>query len=338
MGSVHRVIADVTPGGVAPSALRVVRRLTPQEVAQVRDLVEAATRADGHPALSDHVQLHLPVGGDADVRHVLATSAPDGPLVGYAHLDVTDAVEGASAELVVHPAARRAGVGRLLVTAVLAHSPDGRLRLWAHGEHPGAQALAASLGFRRARSLWQMRLTLLGAGAVPLPEPVAPEGVRLRTFAPGADDAAWVALNARAFADHPEQGRWGLQDLALRVAEEWFDPAGFFLAERAGRLVGFHWTKVHGERHAGSSGADHGVPHAGSHVHGLHGEVYVVGVDPAEQGHGLGPWLTVVGLQHLRDQGLHEAMLYVDEDNTRAVAVYERLGFRHVGSDVSYAR
>jgi mycothiol synthase len=305
---------------------RTDRHLSPAEVAAVRALVDTVATADGHPPLSDHVMLHLPLGGDADVRHVLVEDG--GHLLGYAHLDVTDPVDGPSAELAVAPDARRQGIGRALVEALLAQSPDGRLRLWAHGEHPAAAALARDMGFARSRVLWQMRRSL----AEPLPEVVLPEGVELRTFVVGQDEAAWTVVNNLAFAGHPDQGGWGVEEVALREQEPWFDPRGFFLAERPGpdgpRLVGFHWTKVHG------SDPDAGADHA----HEPLGEVYVVGVDPDEQGSGLGRALTVTGLHSLRRRGLSTVLLYVDDSNPRAVALYERLGFTRWATDVCFSR
>ena len=307
----------------AVTAVDVLRKLSPHQVEDVRALVDQITAADSTPPLSDHVMLHLPQGGDADVRHVLVLDG--GRLVAYAHLDVTDPVAGSSAELAVHPAGRGRGYGRALVEELLRQSPDGRLRLWAHGEHPAAAALAGAMGFARARVLWQMRRPL----DLPLPEPVAPAGVALRTFVVGQDEQAWTETNNRAFSDHPDQGRWGVEEVLLREGEPWFDAKGFFLAERAGRLVGFHWTKVHG-RTTHTDGA-------GDHEHDALGEVYVVGVDPAEQGHGLGPWLTLVGLRHLQGRGLSEVILYVDEDNTNAIRVYERLGFARHATDVCFS-
>jgi len=313
---------------------QVLGRLRPTQVEAVRRLVEQVSAADGVGPLSEHVMLHLPRGGDADVRNLLVTDdlmTDDGELLGYAHLDVTDKVEGSSAELAVHPGARRRGVARELVVALLAESPDGRLRLWAHGEHPAAAALAASLGFERTRVLWQMRRSL----REPLPEPRLPAGVELRTFEVGQDEQRWTRTNNRAFAAHPDQGGWGVEEVELREREPWFDPKGFFLAERDGELVGFHWTKVHGGRTAAAGGAD---DHHGDHDHEPIGEVYVVGVDPSEQGHGLGPALTLVGLRHLHQLGLREALLYVDESNVNAIAVYERLGFTRYATDVCFAR
>ena len=307
------------------TALQVLTRLTAPDVADVRSLVDDVAGSDGTPPLSDHVMLHLPQGGDADVRHLLVRD-DEGALLGYAHLDVTDQVSGSSAELAVRPEARGKGTGRALASALLDQSPDGRLRLWAHGEHPAAARLAISMGLTRQRVLWQMRRPLADA----LPASLTPDGVRLRTFVPGQDEQAWTRLNNLAFAHHPDQGSWGVDEVQLREQEPWFDPAGFFLAERDSRLVGFHWTKVHGGRR-------HADDVHGEHQHEALGEVYVVGVDPAEQGHGLGPWLTLVGLRHLQAQGLRECLLYVDEGNTNAIRVYERLGFSRSATDVCFS-
>jgi mycothiol synthase len=293
-------------------------RLDPGQAREVQDLVARATEVDQVQPLSEHVALHLRYGGDEPVKTVLALI--DDRIVGYGHLDVTDKVEGASAELVVDPLFRKRGVGRAMLHRMLVETSPGILRLWAHGEHPAAAALAGAMGFVRVRCLWQMRRSLSSA----LQEPVLPPGVTVRTFEPGRDDEAWVALNARAFAGHPEQGSWTVEDLRRRMCEPWFDPAGFFLAERDNHLVGFHWTKVHG------NGAGDG------HGHEPIGEVYVVGVDPAEQGNGLGSALTTIGLSYLRARELPQAMLYVDESNTAAIKVYERLGFTHWETDVMY--
>jgi mycothiol synthase len=307
-------------------------RLSPAEVTEVLALTRAAGDADGAYPLSEHVMLHLRHGGDEPAVHLLARDEDD--LVGYAHVDTTDAVEGASAELCVHPLHRRRGLGRSLVMHAIAaaeeRDPTGRLRLWAHGDHPSANALALSLGFVRARVLWQMRRSLFA----PVPAPSLPEGVTLRPFRPGVDEEAWLAVNRRAFADHPDQGRWTTADLRVRLTEAWFEPAGFLLAERTadGALLGFHWTKVHGTVRAGEESGD------GGHHHDPIGEVYVLGVDPAEVGTGLGTALTLAGLRHLRSRGLDQVMLYVDETNATAIALYTRLGFARWSTDVSFRR
>ncbi|MFJ8199785.1 mycothiol synthase [Streptomyces sp. NPDC096152] len=284
--------------------------LSPDQADAVLGLLAAAARNDGQQAVSEQGRLQLRGGAREGVSHMLLTV--DGELVGYAQLEDTDPVEAPAAELVVHPAHRGHGHGRVLGSALLAASGK-RLRVWAHGGHSAARHLAQVLGLTLFRELRQMRRSLTDFD---LSEPPLPEGVTVRTFVPGEDDAAWLAVNAEAFAHHPEQGSLTQRDLDAREAEAWFDPHGFFLAERDGRVVGFHWTKVHAEERLG--------------------EVYVLGVRPGAQGGGLGRALTVIGLRHLAAQGLPTAMLYVDADNKAAVSVYERLGFSTYETDLMY--
>jgi mycothiol synthase len=301
--------------------VRRAEHLSADQVADVLALARAAGDADGAYPLSEHVVLHVRRGGDEPAMHLFIYV--DEQVVGYAHVDTTDVVEGASAELVVHPMFRRRGLGRALVIAATnsaaEHDPAGRLRLWAHGDHPSATALALSLGFERTRVLYQMRRSLYA----PIDAPELPAGVTLRSFRPGVDERPWLAVNARAFADLPDQGGWTLEDLRVRMAEPWFDPDGFLMAERDGQLIGFHWTKVHGDS---------------AHQHEPIGEVYVLGVDPAAQGLRLGTMLTLAGLRYLRGRGLDQAMLYVDGANRRAIALYEGLGFARWSTDVLFQK
>ena len=168
---------------------------------------------------------------------------------------------------------------------------------------------------------------------------------------PGLDDEEWVALNAAAFVDLPDQGGWTIDDLHVRMREPWFDPEGFLVAVQPGpdgeRMIGFHWTKVHGAD-AHHHGHVHAHAHDGQEVHehahdeAHHGhepigEVYVVGVDPAHRGRGLGRALTLAGLQHLRARGLPDAMLYVDAENGAAIALYTSLGFTKWDIDVEFS-
>lgn len=296
--------------------------LSPGQAAQVLELAAAAYRADGVHPLSEHVLLHVRHGGPLESRDLLVLA--DDAVAGYAHLGppgTGGADSGdASGELVVHPARRRRGYGSALISALAAGADGHGIRLWAHGDLPSAAGLARTAGFIRIRALWQMRMPLAGPDAPAVPSPILPPGVTLRTFRPGQDEDAWLAVNRRAFARHPEQASWTMADLKLREAEPWFDPAGFLLAERGGELAGFHWTKVH-EAQAGAARV---------------GEVYVVGVDPTQQGTGLGRALTLAGLAHLRDLGLSQVMLYVDETNTPAVRMYTALGLRRWSTDVMY--
>ncbi|MFE9659424.1 mycothiol synthase [Streptomyces sp. NPDC005955] len=302
--------SETAPAGGPLRRIETLTALTADQADAVLELIEEAAREDGQPAVSEQGRLQLRGGTREGVRHLLLLVGDD--LVGYAQLEDTDPVEAPAAELVVRPALRGRGHGRALGTALLA-ATGKRLRVWAHGGHSAARHLAQVLGLTLFRELRQMRRPLT---ALDLPDPVLPEGVTVRTFVVGRDDADWLALNAAAFAHHPEQGSLTQRDLDARTSQPWFDPAGFFLAERDGELVGFHWTKVHAEE-------------------GL-GEVYVLGVRPGVQGGGLGKALTTIGLRHLAATGAPTAMLYVDADNTAAVKVYERLGFVTHETDLMY--
>ena len=304
----------------------VVELLEPAGVPAVLKLVDEAHESDGFVPLSDRAALSLRHGADK-VKHVVART-PDRDVAGYLQLRDDDGI--ATGELVVAPSARRQGVATALSTWALARLETGpktgpktgpatgpRARAWAHGNTAAAAGLAAALGFVPGRVVLQMARPAGDAlSAVRLPT-----GVQVRTFEPGRDDEAWVRANARAFAGHPEQGQLTIEDLRERMSEPWFDAAGFFVAERSGadRLAGFHWTKVH-ERPAPT------------------GEVYAVGVDPDEQGNGLGRALTVIGLAHLIALGVPTLMLYADESNTGAVHMYGRLGFTVSSTDVTYER
>lgn len=280
-------------------------------------VVAAATEVDGAEPLNEAALLAL--------RH----HGLEGSTLFSAGTDGFAWVHGPASEpevdLVVAPGARGKGVGAALADAVVSAFPEGVLSAWSHGNHPAAAALAERCGFARVRDLWVMRRPLRDLPALDAPA----AGIVVRPFRPGSDEEAFLALNAEAFAGHPEQGRMTRADLDQRMSEPWFDPEGFFVAQAradgaeaaAGDLLGFHWTKVHP-----------GEP--------PHGEVYVVGVSPRAQGLGLGRLLTLTGLHHLASRGLGEVVLYVESDNAPAVAVYSRLGFTHDAADthVMYRR
>jgi mycothiol synthase len=281
--------------------------LSDDEQRKIRELIAAAKDADGIAPVGDQVLRELP---HDRTRHLLAVDGEE--VTGYLNLTESPAM----AELVVHPGARRRGIGSAMIRVGLSQG-GGDTRVWAHGNMEPARATAAALGLVTVRELLQMRRPLTA-----LPPVVSAEGARIATYSGPADDAELLRVNNAAFAWHPEQGGWTEAEIAERRGEPWFEPAGLFMAvdEQTEKLLGFHWTKVHN--------------------HDL-GEVYVVGVDPAAQGRGLGATLTLVGLHHLAER-LSESeqptvMLYVEADNSAAVKTYQRLGFDVYNVDAAYA-
>lgn len=298
----------------------------------MRELVTAASGFDGVAPVGEQVLREL---GHDRTEHLLVTGSRPGAahdnadtIIGYLNLSPPRDGGAGMAELVVHPQARRRGIGAAMGRAALAKTA-GHNQFWAHGTLEPARATASALGLVPVRELVQMRRSLRGA---PDSVPPAP-GVQIRTYAGTADDAELLRVNNAAFAEHPEQGGWTEVELAERRGEPWFEPAGLFLAfgdpesEEAGKLLGFHWTKVHLDQPG-------------------FGEVYVLGVDPSAQRRGLGKLLTVIGIASLarrlggppNSSGPAEptVLLYVESDNVAAVRTYESLGFTTYSVDTAY--
>ena len=289
------------------SPVQVEDRLGPAERAEIGALLARAAAVDDHRPLDEQHQRDL-LTGRSDRFTALGAHEEGGAIAGYAHL--AHAHGTWSVEVVVDPPRRDDAddLARDLLTAAtleVRRRGGGRLRYWAPVATPRQDALAAALGFTKERDLLQLRVGL------PLPEEVrrAAPSVVVRAFRPGRDEAAWLEVNNRAFADHPEQGGWDLATLLDREAQPWFDPDGFLVADEDGHLAGSCWTKVHRD------------------VDPVLGEIYVISVDPARHQRGLGRALAVAGLDHLADVGVTVGMLYVDGDNESAVALYRSLGF-----------
>ena len=288
-------------------------RLSAAQAATVEALAARAAAVDGFDPLNEEARLSRATG---EARHLLAIE--DERLVGYL---VHSPVHG-TAQVVVDPAHRRRGIGRRLVAALTEHAPP---RLWAFHDAPPAQGFVRRLGLVEGRALLVMERALTPDPAEPFRHPGEGRdlkteqarddggGVELRGYRPEDADAL-LAVNAAAFAHHPEQGGLDAAGLAARMDEDWFDPEGLILAVEGDRLLGFHWTKQIGET----------------------GEVYVIGVDPAAQGRGLGRVLLQAGLDRLAQAGCHTVILYVDSADTVAVGMYRSAGFGVAHRDVLY--
>jgi mycothiol synthase len=298
--------------------IEVVSQLEDAHLEQLPELIEAATRADGHEPIGEHKFLRLRRGDDLAVA-VLAYE--HGRLAGYAHTITyrdQDRLR-VSCEFVVHPEQRGNGVGRVLLGKALEQARAqgaARMDVWAYNDSAASVHLAAQLGFQPVRRLLHLHRHI---GDVPT-APSA-EGARVRAFRAGEDDERWLKLNNRIFAGHPENGSWTLDDLRTRIAQPWFRAEDLLMLEVSGTLAGFCWVKVEEKRDDG-----------------LVGEIYVIGTAPECRGMGLGRYLVDYALRHLRERGARVAAIYVDESNMAAVSLYEGAAFHYHHVDVCYAR
>ena len=282
-------------------------------------VTDAAARVDGYAPLNEQATLDLSAGRRTPLLLRDGNTTVGVLVLGSGELD-----------LVVHPDFRRHGHATAALTELFgdgvtdtraraADAPAG-LTAWAHGDHPAARALAERFGFDAVRRLLQLELPL---DEVPRPASAVTsegtgDGIVIDAFDPALDAEAWVALNARIFAAHPEQGGITTADLAARMDEAWFDAGDFLVARSGGALVGYNWLKI-------EPGA-------------AEGEIYVVGVSPEWSGHGLGRRLMTAGLERLRRRGAARATLYVEADNEPAVRLYRSIGFADRTVDVQYRR
>ncbi len=294
-------------------SIQVHQNLDEYQFKSIQELLSTCANSDGLNPFSEHAILHIQYGNESEVQHFFCHQGHK--LVGYAHVDLSDSVSGPNIEVAVLPQFRRLGVGKKLIEEVLSKNGGKTIRLWAHGLNTGAASLAASCGFRQVRTLWQMRRSL----NTPIPESGFPKDLTLRKFEIDTDLDAWLLCNQVAFADHPEQGQWNKSNLQHRLIEDWFDPNGLKVLISENSVVGYSWTKVD------AANADSKL-----------GEIYVIGVHPDWQNHGIGKALTLDGLRYLRSLNLNSALLYVDAENERAISLYEYLGFSHWDTDTLF--
>jgi mycothiol synthase len=270
-------------------------------------LIARATLADRQPPFSDQSLIDLESGA----RQLVVLAAREKPAAAAIVLFATDSFD---AEFVVDPLERHHGLGNRMMIEMLREA-HGTVRIWAHGDHPDARRLAKRYDFEPVRELLQLRAEV-STGSTS-----GRDTATIDTFRPGVDDAEWLAVNARAFAAHPEQGALTQADLDARKAEDWFDADDFLVARAdSGEMMGFCWLKV--EEQAGEAEQI--------------GEFYAVGVHPKYQGLGLGRQLVSAGLARLAERGIRTASLYVEADNVAAVNLYRSFGFADHSVDIQY--
>jgi mycothiol synthase len=270
-----------------------------EDAGPVAGLLAKCAAADGRPALSEFKALRVPVANA--VRTLVAEDAGGSivaiGVVAWHPAEIGEAGGYWAAEAAIDPALRSLGRYHELLAALegeLGASPS----FWAFDVVQGEAA--HSWGMHEVRAIVEMHCRLPAAHAG------FPDGVGVRGFQVGRDESGWLKLNHEVFAAHPEAGSIDWPDLALRMAQPWFDPKGFLILTAREQSIGYCWTKLHDEEL---------------------GEIYMIGILPSYRGRGLARPLTAAGLDHLYRRGAQRAGLYAEATNATAIGLYESMGF-----------
>jgi len=265
---------------------------TPPDAAAIDRFLAEVAEVDGHPPLSGNKLAMIDAGSD---RVGVWGDSEGICLVGVAAHHAGDghwAVEAALASR------RRGSAGEEeAIRSAAALVPDGdHHTLWAFRSR---QIEAANrLGYVGGRSVLRMSAPMADVVRVPS------SGVSVVPMAE-ADVGAIVAINNRAFADHPEQAAMTSESFDVLSRSRWFDPDGVAVARCEGGIVGFCVTKAEGS----------GV-----------GEIYLLAVDPNSEGSGYGAMLASAGFEWLARRGATTASVWVDSTNHGAIRIYRKLG------------
>ena len=289
----------------------VAEQLDPAQRAAAQRLLDEVAEHDGAAPLDEAALLQLRGRASSEGgSHVLALEGERA--VGLASILPDGTVQGA-----VHPDHRRRGHATGLWAHVLELLTGRVPQVWAHGDLDSARGFLTESGLAPVRTLLSMRRSSGEAAPLPDGRPLS-GGVELTTFDAERDLDALLAVNAAAFADHPEQGAMDRAAFEARAGEPWFDTEDLHIARVDGELAAFVWIK-----------REKGAPEA---------EVYVVGTAPWAQGRGLATALLVRALRRLEADGAEHVDLYVEASSAGAVGLYERLGFAVVGRDVQWSQ
>jgi mycothiol synthase len=229
---------------------------------------------------------------------------------------------------VVHPEHRGRGLGSYLLDLVEMRAREHAratptaepavMRWGVLGPDTAAHRLLEMRGYEQVRQTWRMDIRLDPELAEEPRVAPAPPGLRIRPFDRDRDPREAHAVLEAAFATHFGWVSRSLEEwTAHRLDSADFDPSLWFVAvaeppgvdgrEGSGRVVGLI---------SGMSAGDEGF-------------VGTLGVDPSSQGRGVGTALLRTVFRAFARRGLLDVSLEVDSENeTGAVAVYERVGMR----------
>lgn len=307
-----------TPGRHVPPPGYTVRAPGRDDAATVVDLqraVDLARHGESDSTVAEVIEeWSLP---RLDPQHDLwLVSAADGAAAAYGFLYQEQPPDRFVTGHSIHPGHQGRGLEEFLLDAAEARcvavatanglKGTATLGVFAHQSEDPRLALFARRGYEHVRSFARLQVSLHEAP----PAPVWPEGIVVRSFRRGRDEAAVHAAMQEAFLDH-----WhpDVMDLAewrtLRLGRPDLDPSLWWVAwdhdEVAGGLLAFPTP--------------------------LGGYIDELAVRRGWRGRGLGRALLLESFAELRRRGLPAAYLGVDTLNpTGAMHLYGSVGMRPV--------
>jgi mycothiol synthase len=185
---------------------------------------------------------------------------------------------------------------------------------WITNPTPAHERIATEAGWRLERTIFHLAIALdqppQACATVPT--------LTTRPFEAARDSDALRSINNRAFEWHPDQHDWTAEEFQRSLAQPWVAPSDILMALDAdGNPIGFCWMKIHNP----------GVPT---------GEIFLIAIDPDAAGAGLGTQLVCVSLLHILQRGCQRAELWCEASNSRALRLYDKVGFEVIGTEVAY--
>ncbi len=233
-----------------------------------------------------------------------------GKAAGYALVVPEPSIGRAVVEWGVVPSKDRVALGEALLVRSLSHAKGlgaKAAHLSAQGHDREAAYLYKKLGFALVKTQWQMRLDVKRWKA----PAKGKEGISLRQLNPG-EEALVTDIQNRAFG-----GSWGFapnvpEELRYRLRMRGSKVQDALILEEKGAPAAYCWTRV-------NKGKDGAV-----------GIIWMIGVDPAYRGQGLGRAMLDASIADLKRRGATAVELTVYADNTPAVELYKAVGFKRM--------
>ncbi|MDP3879466.1 MAG: GNAT family N-acetyltransferase [Dehalococcoidales bacterium] len=211
----------------------------------------------------------------------------------------------------VHPEHRRQGISTQLLNRAFQRARELGAKV-AHvnisQEDVAARSVLPRFGFECVRRFLELKLDMTKVPGVD----TNPPDITYRHLQPGEEEILTQIQN-RAFA-----GTWGYNPNTVEETKYFLESTGQFLEDvillfDEGKVIGYCWTKTLGK---------------GGRVSGKgKGRLFMLGVDPDYRGMGAGKLVLLVGLAHLKEEGLETVELTVDSENEVAVNLYQSVGF-----------